>query len=199
MRFLFSFLLFGTALHVFAQHQAIGLRLGEPTGLSFKKYLTNSSHALEVGLGWVHASSRSRYYEKSFERDNRFNSYSYIDHAVQNSLYVQARYINQYPFSIPELNGSFDWYWGVGLLLKTVRVNYLYTKETDPPVTILFAKTIRDFDLGPELPLGIEYTFEHIPLTLFSEISTFVEVFNRFGIPKLNGAIGLRYNFYSTL
>lgn len=194
MKVIFSIVLLLISVTTRSQHQSLGLRLGEPTGISYKRYITNSSNTIEVGIGWVQRGWNNRYYRKSFRNYSQFDADNYVAHTVENNFYVQGRFLKHYPWQVEGIEGDVEWYWGVGVLLKAARVNYRY--EDTNAVPILESDTVTDVDLGPEVPFGMEYTFEDVPLTLFGEISLFIEVMNRSGIPSVNGALGIRYNFF---
>lgn len=179
---------------VSGQHESLGVRLGTPTGIVYKKYLSNSTNALEFGFGAQPRGAQQQYYRNSFEKNDSFEGDEYTNHSVKNNLFVQGRFLKQYPWPVEGIEGSFEWYWGVGVLMKVANVNYRYTEQGIP--NIQESQTVTDLDLGPELPLGMEYTFEDIPLTLFGEASLFLEIVNRPFVPALYGGIGLRYNFF---
>jgi hypothetical protein len=187
----FVFILFKTTV---AQHEAIGVRIGSPTGISYKKYLANSTAALEFGLGAQPRGAQQQYYRNSFEKDNDFEGDDYVNHSVENNLFIQARFLKHYPLHVEDVEGTFEWYWGMGALLKIAKVDYWYTASGAPGIQE--SSNVTDFNTGPEVPLGIEYTFDDIPLTLFGETSLFLEIVNRPGIPALYGGVGLRYNFF---
>ena len=177
-----------------AQHEGIGFRLGTPVGMTYKKYISNSTKAIEFGLGGFPRGIREQYYRNSFEKSNNFDNKDYKNHTVEGNLVLQGRFLFQYPFPVEGVAGRFEWYWGVGAFIKIAKVDYTYTDSSSP--SIQESETETDVDLGPEFPLGLEYTFEDVPLTIFTEASFFVELVNRPGIAALYGGIGLRYNLY---
>ena len=86
--------------------------------------------------------------------------------------------------------GNLEWYWGVGGLVKFGSVEYRYRVNGN------LEKQLRsDFDFGPEGILGMEYTFEDVPLTIFGEFSLMVEILDRPGIFRGMSGAGVRYNF----
>lgn len=193
-RFWLMFFVLVFSKTVVGQHESIGIRIGAPTGISYKKYLSNSTTALEFGLGGRPHGTQQQYYRNSFDKDNSFKDDTYVDHSINNSVFVQARVLKQYPLQIEDVEGDFEWYWGIGALMKVAKVDYRYTEPGTPGVQE--SSDVTDFDFGPEVPLGLEYTFEDVPLTLFGEASFFLEIVNRPGIPAMYGGVGLRYNFF---
>lgn len=175
---------------VAAQDQGIGLRIGDPTGVTYKKYLRNSK-AIEFGLGSAGPAWHHNYYRNSFGDRDSFNDYRYRTHTVQSTVYLQGRYLLHNDINIQGMQGEWDWYWGVGAVLKVARVKYFFDNDTPP-----FNETEihNDIDFGPEGIAGMEYTFEGIPLTVFGEISLMLEIVDRVTIRPLSGA-GARYRF----
>jgi hypothetical protein len=180
------------AVNVFAQDQGIGLRIGNPIGIVYKRYLPND-RAIEFGIGTSGAGWNSNYYEKSFKHYRRYDKYDYRSHTVSTSLYLQGRYLFQYNIPIEGMVGALDWYWGIGAVLKIAQVNFTYQNEAVPPDII--SDTRADIDFGPEGIAGMEYTFEDIPLTVFGEVSLMLEFADRPLTFRTFAAVGARFNF----
>ena len=174
----------------YGQRQGIGLRLGEPTGITYKKYLPGN-RAIEFGLGSSPRGWEYTYYRNSFEF--HYPDHDHIAHRARSTVYLQGRYLIHNPISAQGVEGKFDWYWGVGLLLKSALVEYRYQNE-NPPVNPVFKDDRRDIDFGPEGIIGVEYTFEDIPLSVYGEFDLLLEVADRRALRFLGG-LGIRYNF----
>ncbi len=176
----------------FSQRQGIGLRLGDPTGVTYKKYL-GKTNAIEFGIGSAPARWHNSYYINSFDEYSGYDSYRYQNHTVQSTLYLQARYLFHYPIPVENMEGKLDWYWGVGGLLKVAKVKYSF-RDNDSPFTP-GTDVKNDFDIGPEGILGMEYTFQDVPLSVFSEGSLMLEFLDRPLTFQGFGCLGVRYNF----
>lgn len=178
----------------FAQrlNQGIGLRLGDPVGITYKKYLPHSQ-AVELILGGASASWHRTYYQNSFDEYSQYDNYRYIGHTVESSVYLQGRYLFHYNIPVEGMVGKLDWYWGLGAMMKVAKVKYRYQDLEGGPASRTDVKT--DFDIGPEGIGGIEYFFEDIPLSVFGEASVMVELADRPGAVGVFGAVGLRYIF----
>lgn len=175
-----------------AQDRSLGLRLGYPLGITFKSYI-QSNHAVEFLLGTAPAGWNTYYYEKSFPKYNEFDNDQYLSHRVKSTLYIQGRYLFQYNIPVDGMEGKLDWYWGAGALLKFANVEYKYnTKEPPHPV---YYETVTDVDFGPEFMAGMEYTFEDVPITLFGEVSAFIELANRPMVLRGFAGVGGRLRF----
>jgi hypothetical protein len=196
MRVLVFFFLVTTTISSFAQHQSFGLRVGDPTGFSYKKYLSNSTHAVEFAIGSASPQWNKKYYKNSFGDYDRYDNDEYRSHTVESTFYLQGRYLKHYPWHIEGIDGIVDWYWGVGVLMKVANIEYRYQPSTNQGTKV---DDITDFDLGPEIPLGMEYTFSDIPVTIFGEAGLVIELTDRPGTLQLKGAMGVRYNFFKKL
>ncbi len=177
---------------VFAQHQAIGLRVGNPIGIVYKRYLQND-RAVEFGIGTSGSGWNSNYYKKSFGDYKRYDNYDYRSHRVRNSVYFQGRYLFQYDIPIEGMVGELDWYWGIGAVLKFGQVDFTYQNQ-DPPYNVV-TDSRTDIDFGPEGIAGMEYTFEDIPLTVFGEVSLMLEFADRPLVFRTFAGVGARFNF----
>lgn len=173
----------------YAQNQGIGLRLGEPLGITYKRYLPNNK-AIEFGLGTQPRGWNTSYYRNSFE--DRYDDLDFRSHKVKSAVYLQARYLLHNNINTQGIEGKLDWYWGVGAVLKSAKVEYRYRQELTPFAEGKRSRT--DIDFGPEIIGGLEYTFQDIPLSVFGELSLMVEIVDRQTIRGLGG-LGLRYNF----
>lgn len=184
------FVLFFIAFGSFAQDRGIGIRLGAPMGISYKKYFPRKHNAVEFGIGTLTNGWYNNYYEKSFNDFDRFEGYDYVSHRVRSAVYLQGRYLWHYDIQIEGMMGELDWYWGLGGVAKFGSVEYRYRENGIP------GREMRtDFDFGPEGILGMEYTFEQVPLTVFGEFSLMIEILDRPGILRGLSGVGVRYNF----
>ena len=185
-----SLLLLCFAVQTYAQDRAIGLRIGDPTGISYKKYLPGNK-AVELGLGTSTIGWHHQYYRNTFRDLDKFEEFDYRDHRVASTLFLQGKYLIQYDIPIEGMIGRLEWYWGIGGMLKIAKIEYRYMDTASESLTDMHT----DIDLGPEGVLGMEYTFEDVPLTVFGDISLMIEIADRPGIPKGYSAVGIRYNF----
>ena len=174
----------------FSQDRGIGLRVGAPMGITYKKYLPKN-RAVEIGLGTLTSGWYGQYYENSFWDYKRYNGYRYVSHNVNSTVYLQGRYLFHYDIHIEGMMGKLDWYWGPGVMLKIASIDYRY--RLDNGETRRHTQT--DVDLGPEGILGMEYTFEDVPITLFGEFSLMMEFADRPLAFRGFSGFGARYNF----
>ncbi len=190
-RFIGSIVLIAFVVSASAQDRGIGLRAGEPSGISFKKYLPRNK-AIELGLGTTTFGWNGNYYRNAFRDFDRYEGYDYHSHQVRNTIYLQAKYLLQNNIQIEGMMGKLDWYWGIGGLLKMAQIDYRFRDNT---TTNNGLDTRTDIDLGPEGIIGMEYTFEDVPLTIFGDISLMIEFADRPGTFRGLSGVGVRYNF----
>lgn len=186
---LISFGLF-LSLVSYGQRQAFGLRLGDPIGITYKKY-TQTNKAIEFLFGTASTHWRHNYYENSFSKYSEYDGYSYRSHKLSNPVYLQARYLFHYHIPVDGMDGKLEWYWGVGAMLKFCKVEYTYADDSG------WAQydTRNTIDFGPDGILGVEYKFEDTPLNVFGEVSMLLELADRPLTPQLFGAVGARFTF----
>ena len=180
------------AKSVWSQKQAIGVRLGNPVGITYKRDLSKS-RALEFLIGTSSSGWSSNYYKNSFSAHKRYDDFVYRSHRISGTAYFQGRYLFQYNIPIEGMEGTLDWYWGIGAMLKVATLDYVYANPEVPQATINDRYT--DIDLGPEGMAGMEYTFQDIPLELFGEVSLLVEFADRPLTLRTFGAVGARLQF----
>jgi hypothetical protein len=180
------------SLSAFSQKQSVGVRLGDPMSVTYKKFVSRD-RAFEIMVGSAPAHWHNNYYINSFNEYPEYDEYRYQNHTVQSTLYLQARYLLHYPVQMENLIGKVDWYWGVGGMLKSAKVQYRF-QERDAPF-IQGTDIKNDLDFGPEGIVGLEYTFQDAPLTLFGEGSLLLEIADRPLTPRGFGCLGVRISF----
>ena len=187
-----GFLISGNMAHAQLQKHGIGVRLGDPSGITYKNYLSKT-RSVEFGIGSISPNWHWGYYQRSFGDYSQYKNDRYLSHEVMSTLYLQARYLLNYDIQIDGMVGKLDWYWGAGAMLKLARVRYHYQDITNTFLPQTDTKS--DIDLGPEGIIGLEYKFEGLPLSVFGEASLMIELLNRPGAVRVFSGVGIRYNF----
>jgi len=169
----------------------IGLRLGEPSGFTYKRYLSEY-HAAEFILGRNY-NLGANFYRRTFDNNNDFDNFTYISHDVEVSFSLQGRYLSHIDI-LEEHTNNLKAYYGVGALLGYNRVNYtvdnLQVAGFNPT-----EESRNNFDIGAEGIIGLEYTIYEAPVAIFGEMSLYTELADNPFRFRLLGAIGARYNF----
>ena len=181
------------SINSLAQDRAVGLRAGDPFGLTYKNYFT-SHRAIELGLGTSSRNWHYSYYRNSFRYYNKYDNYRYVSHYVESIIYLQARYLLHYDIIVQGMEGTWQWYWGAGGEMKLAQVEYRFQDDLFP-VNGIDTDVSTVFDLGPEGIIGMEYTFEDFPLTFFGEASLMIEIADRPAAMMLFGGAGVRLRF----
>lgn len=174
----------------------IGARIGDPLGITAKSYTQNQT-ALEFSLGqpsriWYN----NNYYEDRFfdkgGYDKTKQNFHKLDWRLSYAIALQVHHL--WHQEIRQLPGL-DWYWGVGgqIRVKSYKYEYSYT-ETSTGTLIEDEDRLTDVDLGPDGVIGLEYTFDELPLTVFLDATLFLEFIDNLKIYGQPG-VGVRYHF----
>jgi hypothetical protein len=198
----FIFLLSLTSLSQAQENMAVGLRLGDPSGLTLKKYLGDNAWQLNVG--------RSRWFQGDvwygdrfgdWYGDNRlnFSRYEYLGYKRSFPLAVQLHYLFNNEITEWDLDGEgrLFWYYGFGAQLnyQSYVYDYRYKVAGDPRWFYDDSGRVYDIDLGLDVVIGAEFIFSEIPLSVFVEMNLFLEAIDDPFFIRGQGGIGGRYHF----
>ncbi len=200
---IFGLLMLSAAPSLAQKNWGVGLRLGDPTGITVKKYFNKS--ALELNVGRTHLIYGRGYYDRHFDywydrKSFGYADYDYINYYGRpNPIGIQLHYLMHRNLGqvIGENIEGLDWYFGFGGQFRTQTYNfaYRYKVEGNPDWIYVDNERVTDIDLGVDGVLGLEYTLPKAPFSIFLETNLFVEVIdNPFAFWGQGGA-GVRYNF----
>ena len=164
-------LLFAVTAPSFAQQKdwAIGLRLGEPTGLNIKKYF-GKGNALDINIGSYGGFYGNRAYRNGFYRNA--------------GISIMANYLWQKDIS--DVDGL-QWYYGLGGQLTSRRYYYVKNNQQD-----YYENNV---GLGATGMIGIEYFISNSPISVFADASPYIELFPAVFFINIQAGIGGRFNF----
>jgi hypothetical protein len=148
---------------------AIGLRLGEPTGLNVKKYI-GKSNALDINVGTYGTFYGSRAYRNGYYRNA--------------GLSIMINYLWQK--RIRNADGL-QWYYGLGGQLTTRKYYYQKSGNND-----YYENNI---GIGATGMIGIEYFIPNCPISLYADATPYLELFPSAFFLNLQAGIGGRVNF----
>lgn len=181
----------------------IGFRVGDPSGLSLKKYFNRS--ALEFSIGRTHLWNRGRWYNREFDhwyRDHYrpgYKEFQYLGYRATVPIGLQLHYLIHRNFNkaTDEVLNGLTWYCGFGAQLRfqTYSFDYRYKLEGSPAWRYETGETVTDLDIGPDVVIGLEYIFPKAPISIFGDATLFMEVADDPFLFRLQGGFGLRYNF----
>ncbi len=179
----------------------VGFRLGEPSGITLKKYM--GANAIELSFGRAYVGRNNAWYYDGFhsyynKKKYNYNWYYYNGYDYTPPLSLQLHYLFQKPLATKgeDKTGGLDWYFGLGgqMRFHTITYYYDYTVPGDP-----FVYSAKDrytnLDLGLDGVLGLEYRFKEVPISIFLDATLFMEVFDDPFVFWGMGGLGARYNF----
>ncbi len=182
---------------VYSQDWGVGLRLGDPTGITVKKYM--GGNALELSVGRTHWFYGHGYYDRRFNKwyeSNKFGykDFNYIGYRASVPLGLQVHYLFQKGIASAE---GLDWYVGFGgqFRFQTYTYDYRYKVEGDPDWYYSTGGRVTDFDLGVDGVIGLEYNFSEVPISLFIDATLFVELIDDPFLFWFQSGLGIRYRF----
>lgn len=147
---------------------ALGFKLGEPTGLNFRKYGNNNAFDVNIGTyGGLFGASRN--YRDGLLRKLGFS--------------ISANYL----WYLPMANENVSLYGGLGGQIVSRR--YYPDKFED------MNGYVRNVGIGPTAVVGAEYFVKNQPFSVFGEAGMYAEILPAllFFSPQLS--FGIRYNF----
>ncbi len=173
-----------------------GLHVGDPLGMSVKKYFDRGI-ALEAVIGrtaiWGYD------YQKAFYRNESYNSgqYQYRQHLLHSALSFQLHYIQQKPITKGNFKGM-EWYWGGGGQLRALSVDYeyrYYENAQNKENSKVQDSRLSNIAIGVDGVAGLEYSWRELPFSVFADLTLFVEVIDAPFLFYIQGGIGGRYYF----
>ncbi|WP_075350603.1 hypothetical protein [Algoriphagus marinus] len=180
----------------FAQERSIGLRLGEPLSITYKDFISDYiSYEFMLGSAGLNGNS---YYQRDFENNPPSNNAFYVAHSSKKGISLNARmaYNEDFTETFGIEQGYLLAYGGAGIQLRTANITYTYaTGIVSQPGVPLLEEQRTNVDFGPEAFIGAEYYFDDLPINIFAEAGFFLELLDRVGHVKGQGAIGIRYIF----
>lgn len=174
-----------------AKNWGVGVKIGDPLGLTLKKY--NGNKAFEFIIGRTYYWGRYDYgyhyrHDNRFKNHHRFNYVRAYDYSTPVAL--QLRYLVH-----KDIKGApgLQWYLGAGVQFRHQTYYYEYYDGWTPPY--YFAVKETDIGIGPEAVVGVEYTFKDVPISLGLDLNLYVEFVDRPFLFLLQGGLAARYNF----
>ncbi|MBL4654076.1 MAG: SH3 domain-containing protein [Flavobacteriales bacterium] len=178
----------------------IGIRLGDPSGISLKKYL-NNSRSLELSVGRTSLLRNNKYYDKQFDNwyDNQkygYKKFDYLGSKASTPLGVQVHYLFQQNLLEDDIEGL-QWYYGFGgqVRYQTFVYDYRYKVNGDDNWYYSTENRVTNIDLGADGVVGLEYIIPNVPITVFADATLFMEIADNPFAFWFQGGIGGRYNF----
>jgi len=175
--------------------QAVGLKVGDPIGVTYKAYL-QKRYALEAVLGTTTNGAYIDFIRESFEVNSNFADFGYLGHSVNYSVAFQARALVHFPLPAG-ISGEVgvDWYLGAGINVRVLDIEYVY-ETGDTPQDFEIGEVSDTYTLsGPEFIMGFEYLLPDTRFSVFAEGNLFIDTQFAHSEVRLQGGVGARYNF----
>ncbi|WMJ73793.1 SH3 domain-containing protein [Cytophagaceae bacterium ABcell3] len=184
----------------------IGVRGGDPTGITAKKYFGDRAIEISIGrpAGWWYS---DRYYHNRF-RDYYYDYYNYNHHHHYSYYYddierhfsiaLQVHYLIHKNLLEGEGIEGLQFYYGGGVQLRNWSYSYHYRRWVPYPYGggryVHERSRVNDVDLGVDFVIGLEYTIPDIPLSFFLDANLYTVLYRDIGFIGQFG-IGGRFNF----
>lgn len=185
----FSLAIFTICLITFsasAQNWGVGIRAGDPTGLSIKKY--DDDNAWELNIGRANYWTYKYDYNYYFYHDSRLKNYKYLGWYDHSGMDIQLRKLWSKPF--PDV-ANLNWYYGAGAQLFT---NSFYYRYVDGNGFITNEK-YTSMDIGIDGVLGLEYFFDDLPISASLDVNATMLLIDRPFYLFGQSGLGIRYTF----
>ena len=201
MKKLFIIIFIIISVKTFSQNNGIGFRLGDPSGVTYKRYF--GDNALEINLGLTNIFDGNNWYNDQFTtwyNKQNFNYAYYVytgyEHITE-PIGLQVHYLYQKPIKEADSEyGKLDWYFGYGGQLKYQSYSFEYEYQPVGSSAILSgSETITDFKIGVDCTVGAEYKFSKVPISVFLDVTLSMELYSQPFHFWGQCGIGARYNF----
>jgi len=191
-------LLLCTSFVGFSQ-KGIGVRLGDPSGVSFKVY--NGDKAFELSFGRSYLTRGKGYYSDNFfkwysDATLPYSDYKYVGTKSSFPFGVQLLYLIHEDWFAEEFDGL-QWYYGFGgqFGLQSFTHEYQYKVKGNPIWFNGEGQRVTDIDLGGDAVIGAEYEFPDVPIRVYTDLTLYMEIVDDPFRFRLIGGLGGRYMF----
>jgi hypothetical protein len=178
-------------------YHGLGFKLGDPFAITYKFY-PNKKLGIAIDAGKASSGLYNRYYISKFDDYIGDADVTYLSHKAKWDIVGEIKLL--YHVDASKISPGLQAYAGVGWEFKNVQLQYSFTYDTSPPsggtVRNEIDRLYRDrFTQGPQVVVGIEYSYFQIPISAFMEVECFQDVAADPGWRKFEGGVGLRYIF----
>jgi hypothetical protein len=182
-------------------YHGFGFKLGDPFALTYKFYATKKI-GFAIDAGRPASSLYNRYYRGKFDSYVERDTFSTaeagitpITHKVKSDFVIDAKVL--FHVDVTKISPGLQLYLGGGWEWKRTHLEYDYTYTTGDFRSIdEFGRFERTrMTMGPQVVMGIEYSYFSIPISAFMELEYFSDIQLDPGVTRLEGGVGLRYIF----
>src|SRR5688572_2397606 len=178
----------------------LGIKAGDPTGLSAKFYRSSLDIELVVGRPYYFSGyyNDNGYYVTRFGKYDKYQNgyYLFDNYRAYNPLAVQLHFLKSKSTKAAK---ELKFYYGGGPQFRSHKVEYFYRyREYYGPKEGDFkwrtgSDIYTNIDLGLDGVFGLEYTFSDLPLSIFADANLFLELVDDVTL-SMQGGLGVRFN-----
>lgn len=185
---------------VAGQTWGAGFRLGDPSGISVKKYL--GGKAFELNVGRTHAvhvigQYNKRFYDWYDKQGIQYDELNLEGYRASTPIAAQLHYLIRNKLGKASATGGrLEWYYGFGgqVRFNTYYYQYRYKPKGGGAWVYVEDDRVPNIDFGADAVIGLEYLFKG-PFSLFLDVNLFMEVVNNPFSMWMQGGLGGRYRF----
>lgn len=178
----------------------LGLKLGDPTGLSVKRYL-NERLGVEFVVGRTNILTDDTYYEDAFDEyirddlDLDASRATYQNYSTSTPVALQINFTFHEDLApMGNTLPGFEWYYGGGVQLGCQQFRYDYEYRLDNGnIDFRESEYEANLDFGPSGLIGLEYFIPDLPLAIYADMILFIELVDQPFNPAFQGGLGARY------
>lgn len=183
-------------------YYGFGIKLGDPFAFTFK-YYASKNLAFVADVGKPASGLYNRYIRDKFDAVQQDTlsagaEVRYLTHSVKSDLIGELKVL--YHIDATVISPGLQFYLGGGWQWKNTKINYDYTyNEPDNPNpssdNTIGSLKVNRFTQGPQVVVGIEYSYFQLPISAFMELEYFTDIQLDPGWRRAEGGVGLRYIF----
>src|SRR5690606_3855269 len=129
-----------------------------------------------------------------------YSDFQYRGYSASTPIGVQVHYLFRKSINTvaDEQISGLEWYYGFGgqFRYQTYTYDYRYKLSGDPNWYYEAGERVTDVDIGVDGVIGLEYTVEDAPVSVFLDATLFMEVLDDPFLFRMQAGVGARYNFY---
>jgi hypothetical protein len=173
-------------------YQGIGFKAGDPFAITYKLYATKwLAFSIDGGIA-AYGLYKSRY-EELFNSFPESDTLTYVNQQVEKDTHVSAK-VSFYGEG-PKFLKGLDYYVSLGWQFRYVDILYGFDQEVSNTESVFGSFTKQLDYYGPEVGLGIEYSYFNLPMSAFMEGIWMYDIVNEPAFIKFQLGIGIRYVF----
>lgn len=182
-------------------YHGIGLKLGDPFAISYKYYVSER-FGIAVDFGKTASGLYNRYYREKFyeyidvDTAQEGARVDYLSHRVNHDWVAEVKFL--WHFDARGITPGLKAYFGIGPEIRSTEIDYQYyfSSVNDGNEINEIGSFVRKRNtFGPQVSVGIEYSYFQIPVSAFMEVELFNDISLDPGWRRFEGGAGLRYIF----